>query len=347
MRLSRIPGGPLRRVLDTRVRWLIAALDDRLGSRGRPSVHGRLDDVHREIDRTRHEVDHLRAAVDELRGAIVAEGRAAAEGTAAVLERLREVDRALEDVSADYQIPPLDQRTVDRLRWPVVEFVNWATYQHGYAGQAGLWMNNPVMTTLEPGRVSVSLVNERIVEVPFAFAALAGLARPSRILDVGGAESTLGLSLASLGHDVTLVDPRGFAVAHPRLTVRAIPIEHLPPDDGEYDAALAVSSIEHIGLRAYGVPGTDASGDIDALRFVRGRLRPGGTLVLTVPFGPPSRDDFQRVYDDTALDELLGGWDVAERVIVRGSSPTVWARDAPEDGDRRGVALVRARRPTG
>ncbi len=89
--------------------------------------------------------------------------------------------------------------------------------------------NKRLLQLLDRGSVPVGLemVNERIIEVPFVFNALADLPLPSQILDVGGEESTVGLSLASLGHSVDLVEPGGFPVAHPNLTVHEGPVEEV------------------------------------------------------------------------------------------------------------------------
>ena len=53
---------------------------------------------------------------------------------------------------------------------------------------------------LSAGTATAMQVTERIVEVPFAMAALSRLEPGARILDIGSAESTFPLSAASLGY---------------------------------------------------------------------------------------------------------------------------------------------------
>ena len=59
-----------------------------------------------------------------------------------------------------------------------------------------------------------------------------------------------------LGHDVTVVDPRGYPLAHPRLRAAACRLDELDGLDGldlpPFDAAVALSAIEHFGLDGYG-----------------------------------------------------------------------------------------------
>ncbi len=225
----------------------------------------------------------------------------------------------------------------------VGRFLNWAEGHEGYAAQAGLWFNPPVALDYRPGAVEARQVNERIVEQPFVFAALAGLTPPARVLDVGGSESTVGLSLATLGHDVTVVDPRGYPLVHPRLAAVAGRLDELDPSLGGFDAAVALSAIEHFGLGGYG----EAAGgrlDLAAVEALRARLRPGGLLALTVPFGAPRVDEFERVYDRAGLDELLAGWEViAARAAWQLDRSTWVAGELDDPLGPRGVALVAAR----
>jgi 2-polyprenyl-3-methyl-5-hydroxy-6-metoxy-1,4-benzoquinol methylase len=281
-------------------------VDDRLGTAGntRPRVHDRLDD----LDRLGRD---LLAAVGA-RGATSGPGAGRAHARGLTPE--------------------------------LAAFLNWATGPEGYAAQGHLWLNPPVAVEHWPGHVGVLLVNERIVEQPFVFGALAGLAPGSRIVDVGGSESTVGLSLASLGHEVVVVDPRPHPLAHPSLRHVAAPLEGFADDGGGFDAAVVLSAVEHFGLGHYGA-GADGRADLAALRRLRELVRPGGRLVLTVPFAQAaSADDFQRVYDDAGLAELLEGWTVERTAKVGRLDKDTWRLEAPSAPPHHGVAMVVATR---
>jgi len=231
-------------------------------------------------------------------------------------------------------------RRLADLSAPVAGALNWAEGPDGYAAQAGVWFNPPIAVEYRAGGAGILLVNERIVEQPFVFAHV-GVA-PQRILDLGGAESTVALSLASLGHDVTVVDPRGYPVAHPNLTVSPVRLEDHAPSE-PYDVAVALSAVEHFGLGHYeaGPPSQD---DRAALARLRDVVRPGGRLLLTVPLGAQaSVDHFQRVYDLAGLESLLAGWCVEQRLAAWQVERTQWRLGACEEPcGGRGVALVSA-----
>jgi hypothetical protein len=321
--LKRLLGWPLRRALDPRVRMTVHEIDARLGSEdlARPTVHDRLDDL----------------------------------------------DRIGRDMLAGlgWRDVPVPGGGLDQLDAPRAAYLNWATGPDGYASQGGMWFNPPVPVHHDAGAVTPLLVNERIVEQPFVFRQLAGLSRSARILDVGGSESTVGLSLATLGYNVTLVDPRPHPLAHPNLSHAACRLDELPVPAQRFDAAVVLSAVEHFGLEHYdsaplldeqssakntarprdGLEAVDERLDLAALARLRELVAPGGMLVLTVPFADqPSVDDFQRVYDEAGLAQLLRGWTVRTSLRVGRTDRLTWEL-GKASRERHGVALVAATLP--
>jgi hypothetical protein len=203
----------------------------------------------------------------------------------------------------------------------------------------------------DAGRVSVAGINERVLEVPYVHAAVAALAPASRLLDVGGAESTLSLSLASLGFQVTLLDLRRAVLAHPNLESVQSPLETWAAPESSFDGVICLSSIEHFGLGAYGEPPRDDDTDLAAMRRLWSLAKPNALLAFTAPFGRFEIGTTQRTYDLPALDRLLQGWDVTDlRFGVQASDGSWCMRGGREHGaeivqsGRPAVALVTARR---
>ncbi len=263
-------------------------------------------------------------------------------------DRLDDLDRMGRDMLAGlgWREVPRPGGELSALDAARAAYLNWATGPDGYASQAGLWFNPPVPVHHEPGGVEILLVNERIVEQPFVFGAIAGLGSgPLRILDVGGSESTVGLSLATLGHDVTIVDPRAHPLAHPNLTHAACRLDELAAGE-PFDAAVVLSAVEHFGLEHYGLDAIDERADLAAMARLCELVRPGALLVLTVPFAAqPAVDDFQRVYDEPGLAELLRGWTAQTSLRAGRVDRLTWELGAPSR-ERHGVALVTAVRPS-
>lgn len=79
----------------------------------------------------------------------------------------------------------------------------------------------------------------------------------------------------------------------------------MPFSDERFDAALCVSTLEHIGLGYYADPKSSDRADQKAIGEILRVLKKQGVFVLTVPYGVKETGRQQRVYDDPALGNLL------------------------------------------
>lgn len=329
-RLFRSPTAPIRRLLD-----------------------GRFADVNRRVGDTRVAVEQQRGSIDELKLELSAYSTTQSEAmsyTGVELRRLAESLNAHESRMLD-EVKRLDDRGyVERLdrasRGPLSQLdgalanaLNRANGHEGFAAQANMWFNPAITIEFGEGSAAISDVNERIVELPFALGRLGRLEPPARILDIGGAESTFALSAASLGYRVTALDPQGIPYEHPNLDAFACRLEDWDSDGEPFAAAFLISAIEHFGLGAYGEIAADEQADSAALARVRELLSDDGVLVVTTPYGEASIDDFERVYDEAGLDQLLAGWQILERRTVMQTNRRTWQ---PGRAGAKGTVLVAA-----
>jgi SAM-dependent methyltransferase len=162
------------------------------------------------------------------------------------------------------------------------------------------------------------MINERIIEIPFAIKELAAIPENSKVLDLGCMESTLPLFLAGLSYRVTGFDFREYPYRVPNFEFVQGDILDLPFEDNVFDAVTCVSTIEHVGIGFYDDPKcTDASPDIKGMAEARRVLKPGGLLILSIPFGMPHVNDQQRVYDSSRVDRLLAGYSIIRKKYYR------------------------------
>jgi hypothetical protein len=105
-------------------------------------------------------------------------------------DRLDDLDRMGRDMLAGlgWREVPEPGGALEQLDAAHAEYLNWAGGPEGYAAQAGLWFNPPVPVHHVAGGVEPLLVNERIVEQPFVFGAVASLTVSSRFLVVFGSD---------------------------------------------------------------------------------------------------------------------------------------------------------------
>ncbi len=324
-------------------------------------IDGRVADINRRIGDATQRLDAEGELLVKLDAAVASFAEASTEATSYVgmeLGRIAGLIDALERSSHDFSDAGREEqyrrRLAEAIDLPLTQLdaelasvLNHAAGHRGFAAQADLWFNPPVTVELGAGGARLAGCNERIVEVPFAMMALKRLQDGARILDIGSAESTFPLSAASLGFRVTAVDPRGLPYTHPNLHTFDGRFEDFEAPQERFDGVFLISTIEHVGLPAYGVtphgdvvPGQGA--DRELLQRLRAELlAPNGIVVITTPFGKPGANDFERTYDADALDALLDGWTTLSRQIVGRRDETTWAPvDDREAASGAGVALI-------
>jgi hypothetical protein len=340
---------PVTRPIDGRV----ADINRRVGDTRR-AVEEHDDAMRGSVDKLIQSDDATRGMVDQLSREIGTYATTATESNAYVGVEMRRLEDSLH-VLEERLNARVDGLVIDRLNHAaeaplkdldgaMANLLNRAGGHHGFAAETGLWFNPPVTVELSAGHARLASVNERIVEAPFAFSALARLEQPARILEIGSAESTFALSAASLGYHVTAVDLHPLPYSHPNLRSIAGPFEDWDPGSERFDATFLISTIEHFGLGAYGEPSGPEDADRATVARVATLLNDGGFMVLTTPYGRASIDRLERVYDEDALSALLEGWTVIDRRTVLHGDEWTWMPSDPKAGavknGPQGVAMV-------
>lgn len=234
-----------------------------------------------------------------------------------------------------------------RLLWPLLGKDLWQLGGQ-YLARAGLRFNEgPVVKVDRRGRAWIADCSERILERPFVLLNL-GI-QEGHVLDVGCRSALTGLQLASYGFDVTGVDIAPWAVEHPRFRFVQADARSLPFPDGTFDAAVAVSTLEHVGWEDG--RRVDAEGDARAGASIRRALKPGGGFLVTVPFGRAALGRGQRVFDRLGIEDLLRGFQI-EMVRYGVKDGAVWRVANESEAAVRdstvhcsAVVMVRCRKP--
>jgi len=132
-------------------------------------------------------------------------------------------------------------------------------------------------------------LHSRCIEYPFA-ASQVGSAQS--ILDVGTVKSDPAWIawLESLPIDVHATDYDKPTKPFCNVIFYQADVRELPIPDNRFDKIMAVSVVEHIGLRDPQVvsdvlPPYSAGGDVEAVRELVRVLKTGGSLIMTLPFG--------------------------------------------------------------
>jgi SAM-dependent methyltransferase len=199
-----------------------------------------------------------------------------------------------------------------------------------------------------PPAYGVSL-DERCVEYPWLFAHLSPHAE--RILGAGSALNFEFLLRHAFWqekrlHILTLApEPRCYwelGISYLFEDLRELPVR-----DDYYDVVVCLSTLEHIGFDNRQFTGLSDSREhrpqdfVVALREMRRVLKPGGHLLLTVPFGRYKNIGAQQIFDEKLLQQVISafgakqtgrslfaysssGWQLASIEACRGSEYVDW-----------------------
>lgn len=235
----------------------------------------------------RDEIERLTDLVRLLRNEV----SAVEERTAIRFRGLSERTAGLSGETADLRSRVDSLAGAERF-WLYEAAVNRELAGDGRIAAEGLWSPPAVEVRLGADGRPAATVTERVVTHAFALTRLPPA--PARVLHVGG--GTTALESAAMGYEVAAVDPRPAPLPHPALRTFAADPGRLPFPDGDFDAVLSLSAI------GYPTVCDDRAAIAEAARV----LRPGGRLILAVPFGRSAAPG-RRAYDAAGLDALLSG----------------------------------------
>ncbi len=136
------------------------------------------------------------------------------------------------------------------------------------------------------------------------------------LLDVGSAGSFFPLQMAKRGFKVTAVDVRPYSQTHENLKFIQADITKLPFPAGFFDTITCISTIEHLGLSAYGDPRHDNADESAIIEFKR-VLVPQGRLIITTPYSSKYqllkwKDAYERIYNQDKIESLFASWKIVK-----------------------------------
>ncbi len=157
--------------------------------------------------------------------------------------------------------------------------------------------------------------SERKVEVPFMFENLPE--PPAKILDVGCCYSPLMEIMTAKGFDMWGIDMINCCANFPKFVhgdARKMTFK-----DNEFDAITCISVIEHVGKveTPYGTDSIpDETGDIKMMGEMVRTTKPGGKIILTIPYGHGDEafNKWVKFYNKDSVNELIKGTEIIKAV---------------------------------
>lgn len=133
-------------------------------------------------------------------------------------------------------------------------------------------------------------LHSRCIEYPYCASKISE--EDQKILDIGAAKADRAWIawLEELPMQIHSLDYDASAEESDKIQSICSDVRATPYPDDYFDVVTAVSVIEHIGLtdpqvKKWAKPYVDENGDLEAVKEIARILKPGGKLLMTVPFG--------------------------------------------------------------
>jgi SAM-dependent methyltransferase len=201
------------------------------------------------------------------------------------------------------------------------------------------------------------VVSSRIIEYPFVFKNLIDIPKGGKILDVGCCYSLLSIHLASVGYKVYGLDIEEYHYIHPNFRFVKGDIRKTSFPDEYFDAVVAISTIEHVGIpfsfqKMRPFRGKSVRGDLEAIKEIYRILKTSGIFLITLPIGERFVETrAHRIYDKKEVESLLKDFKVKSiEVFVNKSNcwlPSTYdkvEKISTADGLVRAVICIKARK---
>src|SRR3989339_862881 len=88
-------------------------------------------------------------------------------------------------------------------------------------------------------------------------------------------------------------------------------------ENNYFDCITCILVLEHIGVGGRYNSGEDPEGDKKAMQEMRRILKPGGTLLLTIPYGAKDVLPINKLYNKERIKKLYEGYEILEQKFLK------------------------------
>lgn len=162
-------------------------------------------------------------------------------------------------------------------------------------------------------------INERVIEYPWVYKNIPDLEN-CRVLDVGAKEGLPVTDMLLEKDNIVYALDINASGSYQKgnLIIEKGDIISTSFEENFFDAVIAVSTLEHIGVAGrYGISGEDELGDLKAMREIFRILKPGGKVLVTVPYGMGRSLPLNRLYNAERINGIFNDFEIIKSTYFR------------------------------
>lgn len=133
-----------------------------------------------------------------------------------------------------------------------------------------------------------------------------------RILDVGSTASNMLYNFLPKEVEINSIDLNTKPIESDSIKFTVGDIRKTNYEDNYFDLVSCISTLEHIGVSGRYGSDEDLEGDLKAVKEMSRIVKPGGTILITVPYGARDVLPINKLYNKERIGELFKGFSSVE-----------------------------------
>jgi SAM-dependent methyltransferase len=157
-------------------------------------------------------------------------------------------------------------------------------------------------------------IGERAIEYPWAYKNISDL-KNGKIMDVGAKEGLPITDMLLENQNIVYAIDLNAVATHQNgnLIIAKGDIISTTFEDNFFDSVIVISTLEHIGVAGrYGISVANETGDFQAMSEIFRVLKPGGKVLVTVPYGMGKSLPLNRLYDAERTKKLFTNFEITQ-----------------------------------
>ncbi|MFH0853963.1 MAG: class I SAM-dependent methyltransferase [bacterium] len=172
--------------------------------------------------------------------------------------------------------------------------------------------------------------SDRYIEYPWMLENIS-ISR-GRLLDIGSTKGDNLYELLPKTIEINCININEKKFKHKEIKFFKGDIRNTFFPDNYFDCATCISTLEHIGVSGRYGNGEDREGDIKAMKEIRRTVKPGGILILTVPYGIRDVLPINKLYNKKRIEKLLEGFNIINNEFRKYNPKwAVWLKVSEEE----------------